>query len=106
MKVDEKIIQSIICRYRSGEKIADLAREYQVSRSSVYRWIFARTEREVKSVTKISQRDFHAMQLELERLRVDNEIFISCHCSRYSSLQEKLNEIDRLKENYTIHLLI
>ena len=105
MKVDEKIIQSIIRRYRSGEKIADLAREYQVSRSSVYRWIFARTEREVKSVTKISQRDFHAMQLELERLRVDNEIFIACHCSRYSSLQEKLNEIDRLKENYTIHAL-
>ena len=86
MKVDEKMIQSIICRYRSGEKIADLAREYQVSRSSIYRWIFARTEREVKSITKISQRDFHAMQLELERLRVDNEIFISLIILRESGV--------------------
>lgn len=38
-------------------------------------------------------------------MRVDNEIFVTCHCSRYSSLQEKLNEIDRLKENYTVHAL-
>lgn len=105
MKVDEKIIQEIISKYNNGSRPTDLAKEYHVSKSSVYRWIYARTKREIQSVCKISQREFHKMQMELSRLRIENEIFMNCQCSRCSPLQEKLKEIDRLRNKYSIHAL-
>ena len=34
----------IISKYNNGSKPMDLAREYNVAKSSVYRWIYSHTE--------------------------------------------------------------
>jgi len=63
INISEKIISEIIRRYQAGESPAKLARKFHVARSSVYRWIDSRTERDVNSVTKLSPKAFYRMQV-------------------------------------------
>lgn len=84
INISEKIISEIIRRYQAGESPAKLARIFHVARSSVYRWIDSRTERDVNSVTKLSPKAFYRMQVRLERLQRDNDVFYACNCSRNS----------------------
>jgi len=105
INISEKIISEIIRRYQAGESPAKLARKFHVARSSVYRWIDSRTERDVNSVTKLSPKAFYRMQVRLERLQRDNDVFYACNCSRNSPLNEKVEEITRLKGKYGIHSL-
>ena len=104
-KVDEVVIAKIVEEYSAGEKPTDLSRKYGVAKSSVYRWLNTRTERDVKAITRLSQRDFHLMQVEIEKLRTDNEVYRACRCSRYSTRQEKYAEIERLKDRFNVHSL-
>ena len=97
INISEKIISEIIRRYQAGESPAKLARKFHVARISVYRWIDSRTERDVNSVTKLSPKAFYRMQVRLERLQRDNDVFYACNCSRNSPLNEKVEEITRLK---------
>lgn len=105
-KIPEEVITQVLKKYEDGrETPVNLARKYNVSKHSVYRWINSRTERDVQSVTHLSQREFHKMQLELKRLRIDNQAYASCRCNWNSPLHEKLEEIQRLKEQFSIHAL-
>ena len=80
-----------------------LANEYHVGRSSIYRWLRCQAEEKVQTADIIPTKDLYLLQLELERLRKENEIFNACRCSRNSPLQEKYEEIDRLRDKYSIH---
>ena len=70
--VAEELIQKIVKEYTEGCIPSELSRKYGVAKSSVYRWINSRTEREVETVTHLSPREFHLMQVELKRLRTDS----------------------------------
>ena len=104
-KINERVIEKIIMEYAAGEKPTDLSRKYGVAKSSVYRWLNTRTERDVKAITHLSQRDFHLMLVELERLRTDLEVYRACRCSKFSPRREKYEEIKRLKDRFNIHAL-
>ena len=65
-KINERVIEKIIMEYAAGEKPTELSRKYGVARSSVYRWLNTQTERDVKAITHLSQRDFRLMLVELE----------------------------------------
>ena len=104
-KVDEMVIEKIIEAYSAGEKPTDLSRKYGVAKSSVYRWVNTRTKRDVKAITHLSHREFHLMQVELDKLRMDNEVYRVCRCSRSSPRQEKYAEIERLKDRFNVHSL-
>ena len=103
--VDERVIEKIIEEFSSGKKPTDLSRKYGVAKSSIYRWVNTRTERDVKAITHLSQRDFHLLLVELERLRTDLEVYRACRCSRFSPRREKYAEIERLKDQFNIHSL-
>jgi len=105
IKVNEETIAEIVKRYQAGETPTDLAREFKVAKSSVYRWINERTERDVRSVTKLSQRDFHIMQEKLKLLQMENDAFYACNCCRNSPPKEKYEEITRLKDRFGVHSL-
>ena len=48
-------------------------------------------------------RDYHLMLDRMERLEKECDIYNTCSCSRFSPLEEKYEEITRLKEKYGIH---
>jgi transposase InsO family protein len=103
--VPENIIQEILKKYSEGKTPTELSREYGFAKSSIYRWLNSRTQREVQAITHLSLREFQLMQVELERLRNDSMVFYRCKCSRSSPITEKLAEIDRLKGEFSIHSL-
>ena len=105
MLTDEELIAEIVRRYLAGETATELARTFDVSRSSVYRWINSRKEGDVQTITKMSQNEFHLMLVRMERLQRDNEVFMACNCNKNSPLDEKIDEITRLKDKYGIHAL-
>ena len=104
-RIDEKIANEIVTRYQKGEKPSDLAREFHIARSSVYRLIESRKKTEAQSVTKMSQKDFNNMKKKLERLQRENEVFYACQSGRNSPLEMKYDDITRLKDKYGIHTL-
>ena len=104
-RIDEKTASEIVKRYQKGEKPSDLARTFHVARSSVYRLIYSRTKRDVQSVTKLSQKEFHNMQMKLERLQRESEVFYACQSGRNSPLEMKVEDITRLKDQFGIHAL-
>ena len=105
IKVSEETIAEILKRYQAEETPAALAREFKVAKNSVYRWINERTERDVQSVTKLSQREFHNMQEKMNLLQLENDAFHACNCCRNSPREERYEEISRLKERFSVHLL-
>jgi len=105
IKVSEETIAEILKRYQAGETPTALAREFKVAKSSVYRWINERTERDVQSVTKLSQREFHNMQEKMKYLQLENDAFHACNCCWTSPLEERYEEITRLKERFSVHSL-
>ena len=105
IKVNEETIAEILKRYQAGETPTALAREFKVAKSSVYRWINERTERDVQSVTKLSQREFHNMQEKMKYLQLENDAFHTCNCCWTSPLEERYEEITRLKERFSVHSL-
>ena len=58
---NEETIAEIVKRYQAGETPTARAREFKVAKSSVYRWINSRKERDVQTVTEPSQSEIHNM---------------------------------------------
>lgn len=102
---NEKTIAEVLKLLQEGKSSSELARKYHVARSSIYRCINSRKECDVQSVTKLSERDYHLMLDKMEQLEKECEIYNTCSCSRFSPLEEKYEEITRLKEKYGIHAL-
>ena len=38
-------------------------------------------------------------------MRIDNQIFSECRCTRFSPVSERIDEVLRLKNKYSIHAL-
>ena len=54
--VPESIIQEILKKYSEGKTPTKLSREYGFAKSSIYRWLNSRTQREVQVITHLSLR--------------------------------------------------
>lgn len=88
-----------------GWSIPALCKRFGISKSTAYNWI-----RDYSPIKRTKQRvvtahDFYQLERELATLRTENNIFRQCGCSLESPLSEKLAAIDRLKSDYSIHIL-
>jgi len=102
---NEKTIAEVLKLLQERKTPSELARKYHVARSSIYRGINERAEHDVKTVTKLSERDYHLMLNKMERLEKESDIYNTCSCSKFSPLEEKFEEITRLKGKCGIHAL-
>ena len=91
----------VINDYIGGMSKEAVAAKYHVAPSSVALWT-----REYRTNNQPSvSREEYLEQQELNRLRIDNQIFAECRCTRFSSASERINEVLRLKDKYNIHAL-
>ena len=88
-----------------GWTIHDLCKKFGICKSTAYNWIrkYAPVKR-TKGRT-ITAHDFYQLERENKTLRAENEIFRRCGCSLVSPLVDKLAAIDRLKSEFTVHML-
>lgn len=91
--------------YANGWTISALCEKFSISKSTAYNWIreYAPVKR-TKGQT-ITAHDFYQLERENKTLRTENEIFRQSGCSLVSPLADKLAAIDRLKSEFTVHML-
>lgn len=101
MKYSNEFKNMVVSDHINGLSKEATASKYDVAPSSVALWT-----REYRKVDQPSiSRQEYLEQQELNRLRVDNQIFSECRCTRFSSVSERIEEVLRLKDRYNIHAL-
>ena len=101
-RYSEAYRQEIVERYHSGGSSAQaLCAQYGIARSTLFLWCKQYSADETGQVP----RERYLMQMELQRLRIENQIFRESGCCPSSPLDMRLNAIHRLKESYSVHAL-
>lgn len=100
-RYSEELKLTLVGMYEGGSTAKAICAEYGVSRSALLLW--------VKQYSPDSNgqipREQYLIRKELERLRIENQIYKECGCSANSSLGTRLDAIHRLKNQYSIHAL-
>jgi len=93
--------QQVIHEHIEGASSLELAQKYGLARSSVTLW-----KRQLKTNFQPSKsREEYLAQQELERLRIDSQIFKECGCSLTAPPAERMAAVLRLQDRYSIHSL-
>lgn len=87
--------------YKNGQSTKDICTRFGIARSTLLLWVKQTRPNQNGQVP----RDLYLMQKELERLRIENQIFRESGCSPASPLSLRLKAIQRLHETYSIHAL-
>lgn len=105
-KFSEEIIAAILIKYRNCEKVVNLCKEYGLSRSYFYKLLEENKPHYNKyQKTDISLKEVHKLRMLVSTLQTENEIFRKSNCCLNSSNDEKIEAVDRLKDEYTVHVI-
>lgn len=91
--------------FGSGWSIPALCEKFGICKSTAYNWILEYAPVKRTKDRTITAHDFYQLERENKTLRAENEIFRRCGCSLASPLADKLAAIDRLKSEFTVHML-
>ena len=100
-RYSEELKQTMVGEYEGGRTAKEICAEYGVSRSTLLLWA---KQYAPDSYGQIP-REQYLMRKELERLRIENQIYKECGCSSNSPLGSRLDAIHHLKDKYSIHAL-
>ena len=98
-------ISLLISLYKQNWTIPMLCERFGICKSTAYNWI--REYSPIKRTTgrTITAHDYYQLERENRTLRTENEIFRRSGCALSSPLSEKLAAIDRLKSDFSVHML-
>lgn len=88
-------------KYESGYTAESVSTEYGISRSTLYTW---RKQLQPDDRGQIPRKQY-LMEQELQRLRIENQIYRESGCCPTSPLDSRIEAIHRLKNQYSIHIL-
>lgn len=94
----------IISRYKDGEAVADLVRDTQIPRSTIYAWIQEAVAGEPNKKT-VSLKNYHILENKVARLQGIIEIMKKVGCSANDPLEVKLPAMEALQDQYSVHML-
>ncbi len=100
-RYSEEFRLTMVGKYEGGCTAKEICEKYGVSRSTLLQWA---KEYSPDNRGQIP-REQYLLRKEVERLRVENEIFRKCGCSANSSLGVRLDAIHQFKNQYSIHAL-
>ena len=102
--VDEQ--KMILEEYEKTRSIKAICSKYKIHKSSLLRWKSNNvTVATSQCGTVYTAAQLYNMQRELETLRQENEIIRVCHCSATASTEERVKEVQRLKDRFTVYAL-
>ena len=105
-KFTQEIKSEIADKYKKGEDVTLLCREYGISRSYLYKIVkLKRKHRNPYQKTTYTLWDIELMKRELAILKTENEIFRKSGCGLNSSNDEKIAAVNKLKNEYSIHII-
>lgn len=105
-KFTQEIKSEIAEKYKKGADVILLCQEYGISRSYLYRIVkLKKKHRNPYQKTAYTLWDIELMKRELASLKTENEIFRKSGCGLNSSNDEKIAAVDKLKNEYSIHII-
>lgn len=103
-KYSESEKSTIISRYDNGESVADLVRDTQIPRSTIYAWIKEKTAG-ASNTKPVSPKDFRFLENKVARLQGIIEIMKKAGCTAHDPLEVKLPALEALQGQYSVHML-
>lgn len=100
-RYSEELKLTMVGEYEGGRTAKEICAEYGVSRSTLLLWAKQYAPDSCSQVP----RELYLMRKQLERLKIENQIYKECGCSANSTLRVRLDAIHRLKDRYSIHAL-
>ena len=97
--------QDIIHRFSSGESVAVLSKTMGVPRSTIYTWIKRHQENTKNKHPEVSLKNFRMLENKAKRLEGIISILQTVNCTAQSPLGVRLNEIEKLYGQYSVHML-
>jgi len=104
-KFSAKFKREKVNQYAKGESVIALCKKHNIPRSTMYSWIRRYKKIRVGKNNIISARELDILNKKVKRLEDDNAILQECGCTVQSKLKDKLNAIEKLDGEYSIHSL-
>ena len=98
---------NILNRCRNGECILLIAKETNISRSTIYRWLAnsLKKKRKNKSQSLITKRELNQLQHRIQHLEKMFEVIDKTGCHPNSPLKDRLNALEKLYGQYNTYVL-
>lgn len=90
--------------YTAGSTVSALAKEYSLSRNTVYSWI-EQHGKEIKRTKPINMREYNDLKQKCEQLEQMVEILQAAPCTVDAPLLERYAFIFSLANQYSVNLL-
>ena len=91
--------------YNDGISVKDICDKYDVPKSTMYYWIKQSNPIKSSSSNTVTMQEYTFMHRRIERLEQENQIYKLSGCTVSAPLKNKLQEIKRLKDQFSIHAL-
>lgn len=104
-RLSEKEKGQLIKHFQSGVSVSTISSDSGVPKSTIYSWIKSYEENSSLLGFPISQKEYNALMRRAARLKDMVDILKSVDCTVSSPLQEKLNAIESLHGEYSVHML-
>lgn len=105
MKYTEKEKYEIVKRYYDGESAADICAEKGLAKSTFYSWLKPYKTETTESGVCVSAKEFVKLRKKIKRLESIVEVLKKVNCNVESPLKIKLNELEKLYGQYSVHAL-
>ena len=98
-------IKAIVAQYTSGQAVVHLCAEHNIPRSTIYSWIKRHQRLKSKDGTEISYQDYYNLKRRAHKLEERLKVIKAAGCSLSAPLQEKLEALETLHGQYSVHTL-
>ena len=97
--------EDIINRFTAGEPVSVLTKTTGIPRSTIYAWIKKNRDNTKHKSPEISLRNLRALETKVMRLEGIISILKTVNCTVQAPLGVRLNEIEKLYGQYSVHML-
>lgn len=104
MAYTEETKATILHLLDNGTSVKELCMEYNISRSTLYRWLHDLKYSNV-AVDIPSAKDYNALQQQVKKLENIISVLKSAKCTVHAPLKEKLLELELLYDQYDVRTL-
>lgn len=101
--IDQK--KAVVARYENGVSIHPLCVEYNIPRSTLYRWCKSYKTDVTCNGTSFTVKEINQMQNRITKLNNIIEILKSVNCTVSAPLRERLLALESLYSQYDVHTL-
>lgn len=97
-RITEEQKATVVEEYKKGVSLEKLMRKYHIAQSTAYKLVQGYRQTITVDGQQLFAQDVAAILRENKRLKMENALLLNTRCSVHSSLDEKLPEMIRLKE--------